>query len=451
MQGPPIPSIDDLPHAQRAIYEFFDDRLDLEDSTLGKAFPEDEYGSFLLGEVALFSFLILVGSGIFLGLLYRPGAEKVVYDGAAAQFNGESVPLAFASVLRISYDVPAGLFIRMVHHWAAYVFIAAIGLHMFRVFFTGAYRNPREFNWVIGASILFITLGEGFMGYALPFDDYGATATAIGFEIAGSIPVLGETIRGLIFGGAWPDNAGAILPRLFFYHVLALPLLIGGLLGAHMLLLVRQKHTEQQAARDAEDLAGVDGDDASRVVGVPLVPNQAAITAVVFLGVFGVIALLAGFFPVQRLPLWGPNDPTTTPAGVAPDWFITWVFGLLKLMGPIPYSEFIGGVVIPGLVSNVLVMWPFIDFSEEEAHFTADPIRRPAPTAVGVAGITFIMMLSIAAQNGTVATLAGVETGAVMWPLRILTAVVPAVWGLITYAVLRRGVRRREAAGPEDM
>ena len=313
------------------VYEWLDSRLDLSDEFMGKAFPEDRYGSFLLGEVILFSFVILVLTGTFLGLLYRPGAETVTYSGIVAPaLSSTKVPVAFASVLRITYDVPLGMYMRMVHHWAAYLFVSAMGPHMLRVFFSGSYRNPRELNWVVGASLLFLGLIEGFMGYALPFDNYGSTATGIGFEMAGSIPVIGETVKKIVFGGAWSDNASTILPRFFFYHVFLIPLLIGGLIGVHLLLLIRQKHTEQKGERHEE--AAVDPDDESVVTGIPLVPNQTAVTIMVFLSVFGVLSLLAAFFPVQRLPLWGPNDPFNTPAGVAPDWYFMWVFGFLKIM-----------------------------------------------------------------------------------------------------------------------
>jgi len=425
------------------VYRWLDDRLELSDEFLGKAFPEDRYASFLLGEVTLFSFVILVLTGTFLGLLYRPGAADVTYQGIVAEYAGSSVPVAFASVLRITYDVPMGMFIRMVHHWGAYLFIAAMGLHMFRVFFSGAYRNPRELNWVVGSILLFLGLVEGFMGYALPFDEYGSTATGIGFNLAGSIPVIGETLTKIVFGGLWPDNASAILPRMFFYHVFLIPLVIGGLIAVHMFLLIRQKHTDQRSGRDAE--ADVEASDESVVTGVPLLPNQIAVVFIVFLSTFALLSLLAGLFPVQRLPLWGPNDPFSTPAGVAPDWYFMWVFGILKIVPDfVPHAEFVGGVLLPGVIAGVLVLWPFLDYKSGAVHFTADPIKRPVQTAVGVGSIAFVIMLSIAAMNATAAKLVGMSTGEVTSYLLYLTILVPIVWGVITYLVLKRGIERRE-------
>ncbi|GAD53504.1 ubiquinol--cytochrome c reductase, cytochrome B subunit [Halarchaeum acidiphilum MH1-52-1] len=448
---------DDAADAQKyegsRVYRWLDDRLDLNDEFLGKAFPEDRYASFLLGEVTLFSFITLVLTGTFLGLLYRPGAESITYGGIAAEYAGKEVPVAFASVLRITYDIPMGMFIRMVHHWGAYLFIAAMGLHMLRVFFSGAYRNPRELNWIVGATLLFLGLVEGFMGYALPFDEYGSTATGIGFELAGGIPVIGETVKKLVFGGVWSDNASAILPRMFFYHVFLIPLILGGLIAVHMLLLIRQKHTEQKSSRDAE--ADVAGDDESVVTGVPLVPNQLAVTLIVFFSVLGALAFLAGLFPVQRLPLWGPNDPFSTPSGVAPDWYFMWVFGVLKIIPDfVPRAEFVGGVLVPGVVATVLALWPFIDYKKDAVHFTADPIERPPQTAVGVGAVTFVFMLSIDGMNATVANLLGpnVATATATHYLLYLTIIVPIVWALITYYVLKRGVERRESSNamPSD-
>lgn len=440
----PTDTDESQPYGGNRVFHWLDDRLDIGDAFLGKAFPEDQYASFLLGEVTLFTFIILVLTGTFLGLLYRPGAESVKYTGMVAKYAGKSIPVAFASVLRITYDIPLGMWMRMVHHWGAYLFISAMALHMLRVFFTGAYRNPRELNWVVGSLLLFLGLVEGYMGYALPFDNYGSTATGIGFEMAGSIPVIGTPLKKIVFGGAWSDNASTILPRFFFYHVFLIPLLIGGLIAVHMFLLIRQKHTEQRGARDPEE--DVQPDNESVVTGVPLVPNQVVVTIIVFLSVFGVLSLLAGFFPVQRLPLWGPNNPFNTPAGVAPDWYFMWVFGLLKV-APSFVPKWISGVVSPVIIAGVLSLWPFIDYHDKKVHFNADPIKRPMPTGVGVGAIVMEMMLSVDGMNSTVAHIIGMPTGKTTTQVLLpLTIIVPIVWAGLTYLVLKRGLARRESS-----
>lgn len=439
-------------YSNSRVYNWLDDRLGIQDEFLGKAFPEDKYASFLLGEVSLFSFAILVLTGTFLGLLYVPAVAPVEYVGQVAKYHNKEVPAAFASVLRISYDVRFGMFVRYLHHWASYLFIAAMTLHMLRVLFSGAYRNPREINWMVGASILFISLLEGVFGYALPFDEFSSTATAITVEIAGSVPFIGHDIILLVFGGEWPTGAEAVIPRLFFLHVFLVPLLIAGLIGIHMFLLVRQKHTEQAGARDSHDPPK---DDQSVVVGTPLVPNQTYVTLIVFFMTVGVLAFLAGFFPTQRIAIFGPSDPTSTPSGVGPDWFLLWTFGYLKmvpsyyfglseLLGGVSLAEFFGGVLIPGIVGTVLALWPFIDYSSEEVHFTADPIRRPVPTAVAVAGLAHIMMASLAGMNNVIATMTGIPSGKLQLPLQLSMIVIPVVWGFLTYGLLKRRKERED-------
>jgi len=432
------------------LYRWLDDRLNLEDTFLGKAFPEDRYSSFLLGEVALFTFVILAITGTFLGLLYHPSVEKVKYTGNVAQFAGQKVPAAYASVLHITYDYPFGMFIRMMHHWAAYLFISAMGLHMLRIFFTGAYRNPREPNWLIGSTLLLTGLVEAFMGYALPYDNFSATATNIGFAMTGAVPVLGPILKNLVFGGDFPGDAAAVLPRMFFLHVFLVPAVIAGLIGAHLFLLIRQKHTEDPGASRASPEAPPKEDD-SVVVGIPLVPNQAAITMIVFLLVAATLSFLAALFPVQNVIATGPTNTTTTPAGVGPDWYFMWVFGFLKLMPSKVFgisSRLIGGVILPTITILLLVGWPFIDRHVGQVHYTANPLKRPKQTAVGVGAISFIIMLSVAGMNSTVADLLNTTPGAINTWLIVLTVGIPILEGLIVYYTLSSSMEKGGRPAP---
>lgn len=431
------------------VYRWLDDRLDLEGESFGKAFPEDRYGSFLLGEVALFAFVILAITGTFLGLLYTPTVAEVEYTGQAMKYSGNQVPGAFASVLRITYDVRFGMFTRMVHHWGAYLFVAAMGLHMFRVFFTGAYRNPREPNWLVGSTLLLLGLMEGFFGYALPYDNFSKTATTIGFKMTASIPLLGGRLKNLFFGGDFPADAAQLLPRFFFYHVFLFPALIGGLIGLHMLILLRQKHTEDPGRR-AELPESPPRDDDEVIVGVPLVPNQAVRSLVVFLFTASVLSFLAALFPVQRIAFTGPATPFATPAHVGPDWFFMWVFGALKVMpgalepllAPVGGTRFVGGVLVPSLIIGAMYAWAFVDRSEEPVNFIANPLDRPLPTAVGVAAITLVIVLSIDGMNTFVAEALGTTTGVIYPYLLGATLVVPPLWGIVTYVMLERRARR---------
>lgn len=437
------------------LYDWFDDRLDIETGRdfLGKAFPAED--SFLLGEIAAFTFLMLVLSGIFLGFFYEPSTSAVEYQGSVDRFQGDSVPGAFASVLQITYDVPFGMFIRRLHHWAAHLFIASIGLHMLRVFFTGAYRNPREPNWVVGGLLSILGMGAAYTGYALPFDEFASTATGIGYTVANSIPIIGGLVGKIVFGGQFPSSA--TIPRLYFLHVLIIPLTIGVLLVVHFGILVRQKHTEAPRDGDIETADGsVAEDDDSVIVGLPAFPNQAAVSAVVFFLTLAVLSLLAGFLPVHNVAQYGPNDPAGTPALIMPDWFFMWLYGFLKLLptwlsfdilGVHFSTEFWGGIVLPTLVFVGVFVWPFLDRTDEPTHFTTSPFDRPWQTAIGVGAVAFILIASLAGMNNIAADVLGVSTGVINPWLTLALIVVPIGIGGIVYRMLSS---ERASAGDES-
>ncbi|WP_396613594.1 cytochrome bc complex cytochrome b subunit (plasmid) [Haloferax sp. S1W] len=460
-------------------YDWMDARFDLDTGRqfLGKAFPAED--SFLLGEVALFCFLLLVLTGMFLGMFFEPSTSDVKYEGSVEKFQGEEVPEAFASVLHITYDIPFGMFIRRMHHWAAHLFVASIGLHMLRVFFTGAYRNPREPNWVVGTALAGLSMGAAYTGYALPFDEFAATATGIGYNLATSIPLVGEVVGKAFFGGEFPSSA--TIPRLYFLHVLVIPITIGVLLAIHMAILVRQKHTEAPREEDVHGLspdgtrvpdgaAAGDGgsesvlpkDDDSVVVGLPAFPNQTAVSAVVFFLTLATLSALAGFLPVHNIAEYGPNNPAGTPELIMPDWFLMWVYGLLKLLPswmsftiPLVHihvsTEFVGGVLLPTLVFGAIAVWPFIDYHDKAVHFTADPLERSWQTAVGVAAIQFIMIASIAGMNNLLARALGVGTGVINPILTVALFVVPIGSGLLMYRILENGSEQTQTkAQPKE-
>jgi len=353
-------------------YDWVDSRLDLDDANdfLGKAFPAED--SFLLGEVALFCFGILVSTGTFLAFFYEPSTAAVEYGGSVAQYQGQEMPAAFKSVLNITYDVPFGMFLRRMHHWAAHLFVASIALHMLRVFFTGAYRNPREPNWLVGTGLAGLAMFAAYTGYSLPYDEFASTAVGIGYNVAASIPIVGDPLASIVFGGQFPTSA--TIPRLFFLHVFLIPARPRS--GAH-----RRPHghprpaeTHRGAARRGRGRRGrggggtaktggsaeatdggarlIDRDDDSVVIGLPAFPNQAAVSAVVFFLTMAVLSLLAGLLPVHNIAQYGPNDPASTPSLVMPDWFLMWGYGFLKLtpswmsfdvLGVHISSEFVGG------------------------------------------------------------------------------------------------------------
>ncbi|MXR40320.1 cytochrome bc complex cytochrome b subunit [Halobaculum sp. WSA2] len=452
-----------------AVYDWFDDRLDVDDASdfAGKAFPAED--SYLLGEVALFCFVVLVSTGVFLAFFYEPSTTAVEYEGSVARYQGQEMPAAFTSVLNITYDVPFGMLLRRMHHWAAHLFVASIALHMLRVFFTGAYRNPREPNWVVGTGLAGLSMFAAYTGYALPYDEFASTAVGIGYNVAGSIPLVGDPLAAIVFGGSFPTSA--TIPRFFFMHVFLIPAAIAGLIAVHMAILIRQKHTEAErdgdvvppgSSRPAADGAGVDAagtgtevadggragiarDDDSIVIGLPAFPNQAAVSAVVFFLTMAVLSLLAGFLPVHNIAAYGPNDPASTPSLIMPDWFLMWGYGFLKVvpswmsvdvLGVHISSEFIGGLLLPGLVFAGVAVWPFIDRAEEPEHFSLNPLDRPPQTAVGIAAMTFVMVASIAGMDVLVAEILHTSTAELRPYLTAALVVVPVAAGTITYAVL---------------
>jgi cytochrome b-561 len=282
-----------------------------------------------------------------------------------------------------------------------------------------------------------------YTGYALPFDEFASTAVGIGFNVAKSVPLVGEKLAFIVFGGNFPSSA--TIPRLYFIHVLVLPLAIAGLLGVHMIILLRQKHTEARRDGDVPGRERVAREDDSVVVGLPAFPNQTAVSAVVFFLTLATLSLLAGFLPVHNVAEYGPNDPATTPHLIMPDWFLMWGYGFLKLvpswmsfdvLGLHISSEFIGGLFLPGLVFVGVFVWPFIDYEDEPTHFTVSPLARPWQTAVGIAAVVFIMLASIAGMDVIVADIVGTTTDALKPYLIGLLVVGPLLAGGITYAVL---------------
>src|SRR5438270_4258507 len=313
-----------------------------------KAFPV--HSTFFLGEMAAISFLILVLTGVYLGLIYTPSNADITVAG-------QKLPEAFASVQLIE-SIPVANLIRNVHHWAAHVMIATLVLHAFRVFFTGTYRKPRELTWVLGVILLGLTLAAGFVGYALPWDAFSVTATGIGFGLARSIPVIGQLLADLFFGGAFPSLGS--LPRLYTIHVVVIPLSILGVLSLHLLLVLKQKHSMPGYAKKLAE--------PGRVLGISLWPYHALLAGQLALLMLGGLNLLAAFVPVHPLAAYGPPTPET-PA-VKPDWYLLWIFGFLKLipagvgmtLGPLTIGpDFLGGVLFPGLVFGTIALVPWLD------------------------------------------------------------------------------------------
>ncbi len=381
-----------------------------------KAFPV--HSSFFLGEMALFAFVILVLTGIYLGFIYIPSNAEVTVDG-------ETMPEAYASV-RLIESIPVANLFRNTHHWAAHVMVAAVILHLLRVFFTGTYRKPREINWVIGIVLLGLTLMAGFVGYALPYDSYAVTATGIGYAIARSIPWAGPVASELFFGGAFPTLGS--LARLYTIHIFIVPTLLALTIGAHLLIIVKQKHTQSGYARPLAE--------PGKVLGVPLWPYQALLAGELLLLMFGALFLLSAVLPPHPLSAFGPPGPATPE--VKPDWYLMWVYGFLKIVPPqatFPLfgatigPNFLGGLLFPALLFGVMTVVPWLDRTNRRATLRVEylePMRQsPIRLASGVAALVFIGTLFVAAYYDTLGLTLG-QIWAIVLGVPVLVGVV--VW-----------------------
>jgi ubiquinol-cytochrome c reductase cytochrome b subunit len=398
---------------------------------LRKVFPD--HPSFLLGEIALFCFIILIATGTFLTLFYRPDATPVTYDGPYEALRGQEVSAAYESVLRLSFEVRAGMVMRQVHHWAALIFIAAVVVHMARVFFTGAFRRPREINWLVGIGLLVLALMMGFTGYSLPDDLLSGTGLRIAYSVLVSVPFIGPYVAFLAFGGEFPTES--IISRLFVLHVMLLPGLLIALTGAHLGILWRQKHTQFKGPGRTEN----------NVVGRPFWPVQVFKSTGLMLLTAAVIAVIGGL--IQINPVWdyGPFDATTVSAPAQPDWYMGWLEGAIRLFpafeptifGVTIPAAFIPGVVLPGLFFTVLALWPFIeqritgDYSDH--HLLDNPRDVPVRTGIGVAGIAFTALLTLAGGNDVIALIFNIPVDAITWFFRIAVFVAPPLAGYVGY------------------
>ena len=404
-------------------------------STLDYIFPK--HFTFLFGEVALYSFMVLVATGIFLALFYSPGEAEVVYSGEYVPLQGVQMTEAYRSVVDLSFDVPGGLLMRQTHHWAALIFTAAIALHMARVFFTGAFRRPRELNWITGVTLAIVALAEGFAGYSLLDDLLSGTGLRIGFSIVESIPVVGSWLAYWTFGGEYPGSG--FLSRLFAVHIFILPAIIAGLIAVHLLLVARPHHTQ---------FAGP-GKRETNVVGLRLWPSYATVSVGLLFLVAAVLVVMGGFLQINPVWLYGPYDVFAVSSGSQADWYVLWLQGALRLMPPwalrlgaftVP-NPFFPAVLFPGVVFGVLYLWPFLEArvtgDRAEHHLLDRPRDRPVRTAIGAAAITALVLLMIVGSDDVIVASFRWSLELVRNVERVLVFLLPAAVGLLTWKVAR--------------
>jgi ubiquinol-cytochrome c reductase cytochrome b subunit len=412
-------------------------------SAMRKAFPD--HWSFMLGEIALYCFLVLVATGTYLALLFSPSGQRVIYHGSYAPLDGDPMSEAFASVLNISFSVPAGLFIRQVHHWAALVFLAAIVVHLGRIFFTGAFRRPRDINWLIGSGLLMLAMLAGFTGYSLPDDLLSGTGLRIAYSVAESVPFVGVITAYLLFGGAYPTTV--LTQRLFVTHIFIVPAAIAMLVGAHLCVVWRQKHTQFPGEGRSED----------NVVGSPLWPNYALKSTGLLFFVVAVVSLLGGFVQINPVWMYGPYDASVVSAPAQPDWYVGWLEGALRiapgwdvhLFGRAVPPAFVPGVVLPLVVFAVIICWPFIERritrDRGEHHLLDRPSHVPWRTATGAAALAFAGILTFAGSDDVQAATIGMPVESLVAIYRVALVALPILTWLVTFELAREIEARRRA------
>jgi ubiquinol-cytochrome c reductase cytochrome b subunit len=413
---------------------WIDDRLGSSNfvrRSLNKVFPD--HWSFMLGEIALYTFIILLLSGTYLAFFYTPSLQEVVYDGSYIPLKGTEMSAAYASTLDISFDVRGGLIMRQIHHWSALLFAASITIHLMRVFFTGAFRKPRELNWVIGVALLVLAIVEGFAGYSLPDDLLSGTGLRIAYGIALAVPVVGTWTAFLVFGGEYPGTE--ILERLYVAHILLVPGIILALITFHLMMIWYQKHTQFAGPGRTED----------NVVGSRFYPSYSAKAGGFFFLVFAVVTALGGLAQINPIWLYGPYNPSRVSAGSQPDWYVGFLDGSTRLMPNWEIAAFgytlslnvlLPTVVLPGIIFTLMALYPWIEpiFTKDRAyHNLLDrPRNRPVRTALGAASISFYLVLMIAGGNDVIANLFLLDLNAMTWVLRILAIVLPPIVFVIT-------------------
>ena len=404
-------------------------------AALRYVFPD--HWSFLLGEMALYSFVVLVATGVFLALFFDASSTEVVWHGPYAPLDGATVSGAYASALNLSFKVPAGLLLRQTHHWAALVFVVSIVLHLLRIFYTAAFRKPREINYMIGVTLLGVVILEGYLGYSLLDDLLSGMGLAIGNGAALSIPGVGGALGSLIWDGPFPGGS-AFLPRLFFLHVFVLPALIAVLIGVHLALIVRPHHTQFPGPGRRE----------SNVVGSPMWPGYALRSLGLLAAVASVLVLLGAFIQINPIWQWGPYQPWLGENGAQPDWYLGWLIGALRLMPNLEVhafgrtlvpNPFFGGLLFPTVVFGVLYAWPWLEqrlFTRDTSqhHLLDRPRDNPRRTAFATAFLTWVATVFFAGSADRLFLAFGVSYEVQVRIFRVLFFVAPVV----AYVVARR-------------
>ncbi len=426
----------------RRAVEFVDERSGAAPflkKTLRYLFPD--HWAFLLGEVALYCFIILVGTGIFLTFYFEPSLASTHYHGTYAPLQGLEMSDAYKSVVDISFQVKAGLLMRQTHHWAADVFVASMVIHLMRVFFTGAFRRPRELTWLVGLLMLFVTLLEGYLGYSIVDDLLSGMGLAIGYGVALSLPGIGGNLALGIWGAPFPGDH-AFESRMFIAHVLLLPVLIGILITIHLALVASRHHTQFRRVPKKQTNR--------KLLGVPTFPGQTPRSLGLFSAVTGVLFMLGGLIQINPIWLWGPYELSQGTNGAQPDWYLGWLIGALRLMPgfdevvggrTIVPNPFWGGALLPLLVLIVLGAYPWVERRLTGDHGVHNVLDRPRDvpnrTAFGAAFLAWVFLILFAGAADRIYLFLNWSYNTQIWIYRGLVFVLPVVVFVIVRRICR--------------
>jgi ubiquinol-cytochrome c reductase cytochrome b subunit len=395
------------------------------------AFPD--HWSFLLGEVALYAFIVLVATGTYLALFFHPDLSDTVYRGSYAPLRGTVVSGAYNSAVALSFDVKAGLLMRQTHHWAADVFVAAIVVHLLRVFFTGAFRRPRELTYLIGLAMLFLSLLEGYLGYSMVDDLLSGMGLVIGYAVALSIPFIGGNLALLIWGAPYPGTH-SFESRMFIGHVFLFPAVLAGLMVAHLALVALRHHTQFRGPRATE----------RRLIGVPSFPGQAPRSLGLMAATAAVLFGLGALVQINPIWLWGPYETWLGTNGAQPDWYLGWLIGALRLVpgfdvtiggATVIPNPFWGGALFPLIVLGMLVTWPWLERRFTHDHASHNLLDRPrdAPlrTGFGAGFLTWVVLVFFAGSADRLFVFLGLSYTAQIWFWRFAVWIIPVIVGIV--------------------
>jgi ubiquinol-cytochrome c reductase cytochrome b subunit len=395
------------------------------------AFPD--HWSFLLGEVALYAFIVLVATGTYLALFFHPDLADTVYRGSYAPLRGTVVSNAYNSAVALSFDIKAGLLMRQTHHWAADVFVAAIVIHLLRVFFTGAFRRPRELTYLLGLAMLFLALLEGYLGYSMIDDLLSGMGLVIGYGVALSIPFIGGNLALLIWGAPYPGTHN-FESRMFIGHVFIFPAILAGLMGAHLALVALRHHAQFRGPRATE----------RRLVGVPAFPGQAPRSLGLMTATAALLFGLGALVQINPIWLWGPYETWLGTNGAQPDWYLGWLIGALRLVpgfdvviggATVVPNPFWGGALFPLIVLFVLAAFPWLEKRLTKDHASHNLLDRPrdAPgrTGFGVGFLTWVVLVFFAGSSDRLFVFLGLSYVAQVWFWRFAIWVIPVIVGIV--------------------